>query len=182
MQADSAETWLGARRTVSGVRSLVLEIYGVRAVQLDKGKAQVVIGVLGLDLGVLAIAMLLAPLPWSSRVWLFVPAALSVILLSQSGILARLNQQNRERRALPRSTQGIRSLMTWSILLFLISLVAMVPVALSPWMGGMGLRPLDWWAVGTLGVMICGAASIGLRLWEAALIERATTRPESLND
>lgn len=142
--------------------------------RLDRGRAQIIVGVIGINLGVLAISILLAPMVWSERVWLALPAILGALLVWQSRILDHLNHQNRLRRALPRGTPGLRHLLAWSVLNFFLILAVAIPVVFSPWMDGvMGIRSLDWWVVGAVGATVCGTVNIGLRLWEADLIDQA---------
>lgn len=143
--------------------------------RLGEGKGRLIFGVLGLSLGVLAMALLLSTLPWSLRLVMFVPAILGSILVAQTGVLNRLEAQNRARRALPASTPGLRRLMVWSAPAFANQCLGVGLVGAAPWPAGpTGGDPLVMWAVGTAMLMAAGGGlSIGLRLWEADLIARA---------
>ena len=143
--------------------------------RLDKGQAQIVLGILGLNLGVLALAILLSTMPWILRAVLVLPAALGGILVVSTRIVERLQRQDRQRRALPASTPGLRQLLICSVVVFLFLLISIVPiVAASGLASFVGRDPLEMWSIGVIGLMICGGASIYLRLWEARLIDNAS--------
>jgi len=144
-------------------------------VRLDKGQAQIILGILGLNLGVLALAILLSTMPWKLRAVLVVPAAIGGILVSSTRIVERLKRQDRQRRALSASTPGLRRLLFCSVVVFLFLLISLVPIVAASWLASfVGRDPLEMWSVGVIGLMICGGATIFLRLWEARLVDNAS--------